>query len=77
MTDRKHSRFKEAFDAPSVKLVEMRGVIFVLVNSMAMEGDGCNICKNAEEELQALRWKLKCSKVGFVLDICIKVIYCA
>lgn len=64
MTDRKHDRFKNAFSAPPVRLLTIRDVAFVLVNSMAMEGDGCNICREAEEKLKEIKWQLKCSKVG-------------
>lgn len=63
MTDRKHERFKTAFSAPVVRTVTIKGVVFVLINSMAMEGDGCHLCNEAEEKIRAIKWKLKCSKV--------------
>lgn len=34
--------------APSVKRVSMRGNHFVLMNSMALEGDGCFLCRPTE-----------------------------
>lgn len=74
MSDRNHDRFKEAFSVPPVRLVTIRGVDFVLLNSMAMEGDGCNICHEAEEQLRQIKWRLKCFKGieerKFVSDIC-------
>lgn len=62
MKERKHNKFAEAFNAPSVKLLQIRDVIFVMVNSMAMEGDGCNICTEAITKLRDIKWKLKCAK---------------
>lgn len=62
MTDRKHDRFVKAFDAPSVKLLQIRDIIFVMINSMALEGDGCHICTEAKTKLRDIKWKLKCAK---------------
>ncbi|KAL4227147.1 Metallophosphoesterase 1 [Mactra antiquata] len=62
MTDMKHNRFKTAFDAPSVRTVTIRDVTFILINSMAMEGDGCHLCDDAEEKIREIKWQLKCSK---------------
>ena len=64
MTDRKHDRFVKAFDAPSVKLLQIRDIIFVMINSMALEGDGCHICTEAKTKLRDIKWKLKCAKVS-------------
>lgn len=47
-------RFALAMDAPSVQMVSIRGVHFVLVNSMAMEGDGCFLCRPAQIHLQQI-----------------------
>lgn len=63
MSDTKHERFKKAFDSPTVRLLTMHNVVFVLVNSMALEGDGCSICNDAENKLSQIQWQLKCSKV--------------
>lgn len=35
---------------------------FVVVNSVAMEGDGCAICSTSEAKLVALSHKLNCSQ---------------
>ncbi|XP_038952910.1 metallophosphoesterase 1 isoform X4 [Rattus norvegicus] len=35
---------------------------FVMVNSVAMEGDGCTICSEAEAELREISRKLNCSQ---------------
>lgn len=35
---------------------------FVLVNSVAMEGDGCTLCRTAEAKLVALSHRLNCSQ---------------
>lgn len=55
-------RFVEAFQAPSVQAVTIEGNVFVLINSMAMEGDSCNMCKTAEEKLQTIGNRLRCDK---------------
>lgn len=52
-----NQRFVSAFDAPAVRLVSVRGNHFVLVNSMALEGDGCFLCKPAEQELVHIECK--------------------
>ena len=51
MTSHKHKRFEQEFHSPSVRMVSKKGIIFVLLNSMAMEGDGCGICSKAEKDL--------------------------
>ncbi|CAH1133814.1 unnamed protein product [Ceutorhynchus assimilis] len=55
-------RFEKGFKSPPVQLVSLRGNHFVLVNSMALEGDGCFLCQPAEVELRNIEKILKCSK---------------
>ncbi|CAK1550102.1 unnamed protein product [Leptosia nina] len=55
------NRFEVKLDAPPVKLVSVRGNHFVLINSMAMEGDGCSLCSRAISELERIADTLKCS----------------
>ncbi|KAK3769505.1 hypothetical protein RRG08_027074 [Elysia crispata] len=52
MTGHKHKRFEKEFHSPSVQLVKKKGSMFVLLNSMAMEGDHCRICAEAEKDIQ-------------------------
>ncbi|POI35781.1 hypothetical protein CIB84_000467 [Bambusicola thoracicus] len=40
---------------------------FVLVNSVAMEGDGCSLCRTAEAKLVALSHRLNCSQQHYPL----------
>lgn len=54
ITPQLHSRFEKQLDAPPVKLVSLRGNHFVLINSMAMEGDGCVLCSRAVEEIDKI-----------------------
>ncbi|XP_013133536.1 PREDICTED: metallophosphoesterase 1 [Papilio polytes] len=61
ITPQLHSRFEKQLDAPPVKLVSLRGNHFVLINSMAMEGDGCVLCSRAVEEIDKIADILKCS----------------
>ncbi|XP_041495134.1 metallophosphoesterase 1 isoform X2 [Microtus oregoni] len=53
-------RFEEVFS--SERLFSWKGVNFVMVNSVAMEGDGCSICSEAEAELREISRKLNCSR---------------
>ncbi|XP_034234477.1 metallophosphoesterase 1 isoform X2 [Thrips palmi] len=55
-----NERFKNAFNAPPVKIVSIRGNHFVLINSMAMEGDDCSLCRQAEVKLMTIAEKLRC-----------------
>ncbi|KAE8742681.1 hypothetical protein FOCC_FOCC011810 [Frankliniella occidentalis] len=55
-----HERFMSAFNAPPIKMASIRGNHFVLLNSMAMEGDGCFLCRQAEIKLMSIAEKLRC-----------------
>lgn len=56
-------RFEKIFNPE--RLFSWKGINFVMVNSIALEGDGCNICSEAEAELMEISHKLNCSlKVG-------------
>ncbi|XP_026326059.1 metallophosphoesterase 1-like isoform X3 [Hyposmocoma kahamanoa] len=54
-------RFEIKLDAPPVKLVSIRANHFVLINSMAMEGDGCRLCTRAMKKIDRIADILKCS----------------
>ncbi|XP_049867569.1 metallophosphoesterase 1-like isoform X2 [Pectinophora gossypiella] len=54
-------RFEKKLDAPPVRLMSVRGNHFVLVNSMAMEGDGCRLCARAVNLIEKIADILKCS----------------
>ncbi|XP_037003880.2 metallophosphoesterase 1 isoform X3 [Artibeus jamaicensis] len=53
-------RFDKVFN-PEM-LFSWKGINFVMVNSVALEGDGCNICSEAEAELVKISHKLNCSR---------------
>ncbi|XP_067002497.1 metallophosphoesterase 1 isoform X2 [Anabrus simplex] len=55
-------RFQSAFNAPPVHIVTIKGNHFVILNSMAMEGDGCFLCRPAELQLQKISRRLKCTR---------------
>ncbi|XP_046747456.1 metallophosphoesterase 1 [Diprion similis] len=57
-----NERFVNAMKAPSVERVSVRGNHFVLMNSMALEGDGCFLCKPTEMALKRIAKQLKCTK---------------
>lgn len=62
ISDHKRKRFNQAFSTSPVKMIHIEGVTFVLLNSMAMEGDGCNLCSDAVNALEDISWELKCAK---------------
>jgi UDP-2,3-diacylglucosamine pyrophosphatase LpxH len=54
------NRFEREFDISPVDRFSVKGVQFVTVNSMAMEGDGCFLCKSAEERLKQVAKEMEC-----------------
>ncbi|CAL4169158.1 unnamed protein product, partial [Meganyctiphanes norvegica] len=71
LSPRLFNRFQEAFSAPAVKMVQISGVTFVLINSMAMEGDDCFICKPAKNQIKIIAINLNpkpgCGKIKKIL----------
>ncbi|RXM28268.1 Metallophosphoesterase 1 [Acipenser ruthenus] len=54
-------RFEKVFNVTSARVVTKKGVNFVLVNSVALHGDGCYICQMVEKELIKISHALNCS----------------
>lgn len=54
MDDIKLNRFYQTFNLSSSDVLRLNGITFVTVNSMALEGDGCNICKEAEGRIKRI-----------------------
>lgn len=54
MDDIKLKRFYQSFNLSSSDIFRLGGIPFVTVNSMAMEGDGCHICKEAEKRITSI-----------------------
>ncbi|XP_027431154.1 metallophosphoesterase 1 isoform X2 [Zalophus californianus] len=65
MSTYKIKRFEKVFNPE--RLFSWKGMNFVLVNSVAQEGDGCHICSEAEAELIEISHKLNCSREHFPL----------
>ncbi|KAM4687647.1 metallophosphoesterase 1 [Discoglossus pictus] len=63
MNSYKLKRFEKVFNMTSGKVVTRKGINFVLVNSIALEGDGCEICSAAEDQLIKMSRKLNCSRM--------------
>ncbi|XP_076670855.1 per1-like protein PGAP5 [Andrena cerasifolii] len=57
-----NQRFINGLKAQSVKRVSIKGNHFVLLNSMALEGDGCFLCHSTEITLNKIAAHLKCAK---------------
>ncbi|XP_073926452.1 metallophosphoesterase 1 isoform X2 [Castor canadensis] len=60
MSEYRVKRFEKVFSPE--RLFSWKGVNFVMVNSVALEGDGCDICSQAEAELVEISHKLNCSR---------------
>lgn len=54
-------RFEKKMNSPPVELISIRGNHFVLINSMAMEGDGCSLCDRAVTEIDRIADIFRCS----------------
>ncbi|TRY76869.1 hypothetical protein TCAL_03831 [Tigriopus californicus] len=64
-----NNRFERAFEMSSVDRFSLKGVHFVSVNSMAMEGDDCFLCSKARDELTKISGQLQCLARGNDCDI--------
>jgi hypothetical protein len=53
-------RFSKAFQVGPVERFSVKGVQFVSVNSMALEGDGCFLCSEGEAALHQTAKELAC-----------------
>jgi len=53
VSDGRLKRFESSFQAPHVRLITVddNDIHFILINSMAFEGDQCRLCARAENEL--------------------------
>uniref|UniRef100_H0WVI8 Metallophosphoesterase 1 n=1 Tax=Otolemur garnettii TaxID=30611 RepID=H0WVI8_OTOGA len=60
MTTYKIKRFEKVFS--SERLFSWKGINFVMINSVALEGDRCTLCSKAEAELIAISHRLNCSR---------------
>ncbi|CAH1780397.1 unnamed protein product [Owenia fusiformis] len=65
-------RFTEGFNTSSVEHITIDGSNFILVNSMAMEGDGCHMCLKAESKLKEISKSLKCAQGRISTEECEK-----
>ncbi|XP_056377522.1 metallophosphoesterase 1 isoform X1 [Hyla sarda] len=69
MTIHKLNRFEKVFNMTSGKVVSRKGINFVLVNSVALEGDNCVICRAAEDQILEVSHQLNCSRTKNHPDI--------
>ncbi|XP_015604777.1 metallophosphoesterase 1 isoform X2 [Cephus cinctus] len=57
-----NERFVKGMKSPNLRRISIRGNHFVLLNSMALEGDGCFLCRPTEVALNKIAKHLRCSK---------------
>ncbi|XP_013135059.1 PREDICTED: metallophosphoesterase 1-like [Papilio polytes] len=55
-------RFVELFQAPSVQHVILKGSQFILINSMALHGDTCELCLDAKRSINRISDSINCTK---------------
>ncbi|XP_032008726.1 metallophosphoesterase 1 isoform X3 [Hylobates moloch] len=65
MNTYKVERFEKVFS--SERLFSWKGINFVMVNSVALNGDGCGICSETEAELIEVSHRLNCSREHYPL----------
>ncbi|XP_067938330.1 metallophosphoesterase 1-like [Watersipora subatra] len=69
----RRERFVNAVNSSdSVRLLRHKDIIFVTVNSMAFEGDDCNMCSQARRDLSLISTELTCAKNSWKDDVCRK-----
>ncbi|RCN36100.1 hypothetical protein ANCCAN_18026 [Ancylostoma caninum] len=56
--------FEKRFNRSSVDTIFIKGQPFVLLTSMALHGDGCKFCHEAEVALRTIGEELACAKRG-------------
>ncbi|KAM3842039.1 metallophosphoesterase 1 isoform 1-T2 [Vipera latastei] len=61
MTSFKLERFSKIFNLSFENVITRKGINFLIVNSVALEGDNCMICRTAEAKLIELSHQLNCS----------------
>ncbi|CAK8696186.1 unnamed protein product [Clavelina lepadiformis] len=62
ITQSKLNRFLISFQSKNVQVLNIQDNVFVLVNSMGLEEDDCNMCADVESRLQYVSRSLKCSQ---------------
>ncbi|KAM9308335.1 metallophosphoesterase 1 [Gastrophryne carolinensis] len=62
MTLHKLNRFGKLSNLASEKVITRKGINFVLVNSVALEGDDCEICSAEEGQIFYISHRLNCSR---------------
>ena len=55
-------RFFKAYDTQNVHVLELKQVLFVSVNSMGLDDDGCFMCKDVEIKLKEISKYINCSQ---------------
>lgn len=66
MIDHKIKRFNRTFSGQFAKLRfphQLSNVNFLMLNSMALENDGCKFCTQAQRQLQGINSTLECLKL--------------
>ncbi|XP_041975755.1 metallophosphoesterase 1-like [Aricia agestis] len=56
-------RFEKYLKAPSVQHIILKENHFVLLNSMALEGDNCRLCTTARRAIEKLSDSLRCAEI--------------
>ncbi|XP_045539671.1 metallophosphoesterase 1 [Papilio machaon] len=55
-------RFVDMFQAPSVQHLILKGSHFILINSMALHGDSCELCLDARSSIDKISDAMNCAE---------------
>jgi len=61
-------RFYQSFNLSSSDILRVEGTTFITLNSMAMENDGCSVCRDAEKKVKSISRKLLPGEKPFLLQ---------
>lgn len=67
------NRFYSTFNTSGVRIITIRDIHFVTINSVAMERDGCILCEEAERELINISYQLDCARGKGTAKSCAKI----
>ncbi|KXJ12789.1 metallophosphoesterase 1 [Exaiptasia diaphana] len=59
--EKNYQRFSKAFNIPDVGLFQIKGNVFVTVNSIGLEGDNCTMCESSVNAIKQVANKLHCN----------------
>lgn len=66
----KYDRFKKAFKESDNSLITIKNTHFIILNSIALYGDGCKYCSKTEADIRHMSTRLHCAKENSNSSVC-------